>query len=64
MVNALAEHKAAPQRVLGRRAPAAVTLHAARPALAIGGLGDAVEKNVGDRVTRREIGAAVSAEPG
>src|SRR6266481_8876945 len=45
--------------MLGRYPPAAVALHAARPALPVGGLGDAVEKQVTDRITRREVDVAV-----
>jgi hypothetical protein len=47
------------QNAEGIENPAAVALHPACPALAIRGLGDAVEQKVAGRVARREIGAAV-----
>jgi len=50
--------------VLGRNPPAAIALHAARPALPVGGLGNAVEQQVTDRVTRREVDVAIPGESG
>src|SRR4029077_10150684 len=62
---ALALHqKAAAHRVLGINAPGAVALYAARPALAVSGLGDAVEQEVTDRIARREIDVAVAGVSG
>ena len=58
------DQKAAAHGMLRRNPPAAVALHAACPILARGGLGDAVVQEVADRVARREIEAAVPAEPG
>jgi hypothetical protein len=50
--------------MLGSSPPAAVALHTAGPTLAVGGLGGAVEENVGGWVARREIDVAVPVEPG
>ena len=54
------DQKAAAHRVLGGNPPAAVALHAARPTLAVGGLGDAVEQQVAGRIARREVDIAVA----
>src|SRR5205823_4884038 len=58
------DQEAAAHRVLGGDPPAAVALHAARPALPVGGLGNAVEQQLTDRITRREVDVAVSGVSG
>src|SRR6516164_2895880 len=56
--------KAATNRVFGGRPPAPIALHAACPALPVRGLGDAVEQEIARGIPRREVGTAVSGEPG